>query len=124
MGERYAQMLALVHFVVTEMRPIWVLWYTVYNTFENIVTGASISDAYHSKYMAVCLYNGKITAQDIEKCAKTAYKKYLTSGPQTIYKECTEECPGSGVGIDVPEPRIMFFFMTVWLLGMYRYLLY
>jgi hypothetical protein len=101
------------------MRPIWLLWYTVYNTFESIVTGASISDAFGNGDVTKCLYETNINVKGIEDCAKSAYKRYLASGPQKPYSECSEMCPGSGVGIDVPEPRSMFFFMTVWLFGMY-----
>jgi hypothetical protein len=119
MGITDGEMLAFLHFTVTEMRPIWLLWYTVYNTFESIVTGASISDAFGNGYVTKCLYETKINVKGIEDCAKSAYKRYLASGPQKPYSECSEMCPGSGVGIDVPEPRSMFFFMTVWLFGMY-----
>ena len=117
MGKRDGQLLAVAHFAVTELRPLWLLWYTVYNTFENIVTSASVSDAHYNADILNCLYVGKMKARDIEKCAKSAYKRYLTHGPQFPYKECKADCPGSGVGIDVPEPRRMFFFMTVWLFG-------
>ena len=117
MGKRDAQILAFVHFTVTELRPLWLLWYTVYNTFESIVTGASVSDAYLNTYILKCLYDEKMIARDIENCAKSAYKRYLAHGPQFPYKECNQGCPGSGVGIDVPEPRSMFYFMTVWLFG-------
>ena len=117
MGKRDGQILAFVHFAVTELRPLWLLWYTVYNTFENIVTSAAVSDAYLDKNILACLYDERMIARDIEKCAKSAYKRYLTHGPQSIYKECNQGCPGSGVGIGVPEPQSMFYFMTVWLFG-------
>ncbi len=118
MGKRHAEILALVHFAVTEMRPIWLLWYTVYNTFESIVTISSISDVYSSYHVRECLYKEKITVQNIEDCMLSAYRRYLADGPQLPYKECSEECPESEVWISAGEPRNMFFFMTVWLFGM------
>lgn len=119
MGEDHnGRILAFVHFAVTEMRVAWLLWYTVYNTFESVVTSASISDAYRDSGVTECLHEKKSTAQDIEDCAKSAYRSYLASGPQIPYKRCNEECPGSGIGISAPEPRNLLFFTIFVLSGM------
>ena len=118
MGKKYGKLLAFAHFMVTEMRPIWLLWYTVYSTFEAVVTSAAVTTAYRLFAITDCVYKRKITEEEIRACAKSAYTRYLASGPQDPFDECSAECPGSKVGIEVPEPRIMFFFMCVWLFGM------
>ena len=117
MGKSYGLALAFLHFLVTEMRVIWLLWYTIYNTIETIVTSSSIADAYRDRDVTECLHERKITAQDIEDCAKSAYKRYLASGPQIPYAQCREECSGSGIGIEAPEPRNILFLVTVALFG-------
>ena len=119
MGKRGGKILAFIHFVVTEMRPVWLLWYTVYSTFEGILTGTSITTAYRQHEVTECLHEEKLTVNEIEDCAKSAYRRYLASGPQIPFDECGEHCEGALVGVDVPEPRIMFFFMTTWLFGMF-----
>ena len=110
--------MAFIHFAVTEMRPIYILWYTVFDTFKNIVTSSSLPDVYSSHEVRKCLYDEKITVNEIEDCMQTAYQEYLAYGPQLPYEECSEECPESEVWISAGEPRSMLFFMTVWLFGM------
>ena len=102
---------------MTEMRPVWVLWIIVYSTFRNVATSASIQDAYNDQGVTKCLYEDKITAKEIKDCAESAYVRYLHSGPQKPFQVCNKACPTSLVGIDVPEPRVVFFLMTVWLFG-------
>jgi hypothetical protein len=114
------KILAFVHFLVTEMRIIWLLWYTVYSTFETITTISSISDVYSSYHVRECLYKEKITVGEIEDCMTSAYQEYLAHGPQLPYKNCSEECPKSEIWISAPEPRNMFFFMSIWLFGMFH----
>ena len=118
MGKKDGKVLAFAHFMVTEMRPIWLLWYTVYNTFEAVVTSAAVTTAYSVSAITDCVHNEKITQEEIRACAKSAYTRYLASGPQDPFDECSAECPGSQVGILVPQPRIMFFVMCVLLFGM------
>ena len=118
MSKKYGKVLAFAHFMVTEMRSIWLLWYTVYNTFKAVVTSAAVTSAYRLPAITNCVCNKKITEEEIGACAKSAYTRYLASGPQDPFDECSAECPGSEVGIQVPEPRIMFFFMCVLLFGM------
>ena len=62
MGKKDGEILALLHFTVTEMRPVWVLWITVYSTFRNVVTSASIQDAYYYTGVGKCLDEKTITA--------------------------------------------------------------
>jgi hypothetical protein len=118
MYKHFGQELAFVHFLVTEMRVIWVLWYTIYNTIQSIVTSSALFDAYRASGVTQCLHEKKITAQDIEDCVQSAYKNYLASGPQTHYQRCNEDCRYR-IRIEAPEPRNIFFFMTVALFGMY-----
>ncbi|CAB3979406.1 Hypothetical predicted protein [Paramuricea clavata] len=113
MGKSFGQELAFVHFFVTEMRVIWVLWYTIYNTIESIVVSSSLFDAYRNSGVTECLHEKKITAEDIEDCAQSAYRRYLATGPQVPYERCNEDCSGSGIGVEVPEPRNILFFITV-----------
>ena len=113
---------ALFHFLVTEMRSIWLLEFIVYNTFASTVTSSAITDAFDNQDVAKCIHHGRIKARDVEDCAKSAYERYLYYGPQHPFKNCSDECPGSGVGIRAPEARILFFITTGWLSGMYRYL--
>ncbi|XP_028406738.1 uncharacterized protein LOC114529170 [Dendronephthya gigantea] len=119
MGKRDGQILAFLHFAITEMRPLVLLWYTVYSTFANVVTSAAVQNAYGVQSVVACIYFGHINSRDVADCAKSAYRRYLPSGPQDYFKDCSDKCPGSAVGISAPEPRIMFFFMTTWLLGLY-----
>ena len=123
MGKRDGQILAFLHFTITEMRPLVLLWYTVYSTFANIVTSSAVSDAFTNQNVVACIYDRRINSQDVNECAKSAYRRYLPYGPQDPFKDCSDRCPGSGVGISAPEPRIMFFFMTAWLLGMNPFLI-
>ena len=119
MGQRQAAILAFIHFAVTEMRPIYILWYTVFDTFKNIVTTSSLPDVYSSYKVRECLYKEKINVDEIQNCMQAAYQDYLAYGPQLPYETCSEECPESEVWISAGEPRIMLFFMTVWLFGMF-----
>ena len=99
MDKRKEQLLAFAHFAVTEMRPLWLLWYTVFNTFQSIVTSAAISIAYFNKEVVACIFYEKLASRNVAKCAKTAYRNYLESGPQEDFKDCSEQCPGSGIGV-------------------------
>ena len=121
MGKNNGKILAFVHFLVTETRTIWLLWYTVYGTFEGILKGTAITTAYRDHDTTRCLHDEVLTVSDIEDCAKSAFRRYLATGPQIPFDECGEHCEGAGVGIDVSEPRIMFFFVTLWLFGMFIY---
>ena len=80
--------MAFAHFVITETRPIWILWYTIFSTIETVVTTSSISDAYRKPSITQCLHSGDITPDYIEDCAKSAYTRYLATGPQIPYQEC------------------------------------
>lgn len=109
------QVLALLHFVVTELRPFWLLWYTTFNTFESVVTSTLTFELLSSTRIAECLKQKTITIQGIESCANTAYDRYLAQGPNEDHT-CVG-CSNKKIDVDAPEPRIMLFFMTVWLLG-------
>ena len=119
MGKKLPRLLALLHFLVTEIRPIWLLWYTIYNTAENATTRSSLTDAYKNYPMRKCLYYQSITVEEIQKCGKKTYQEYLAHGPQSPYKPCTKGCPDSEVYIDAPEARILVFCLTAWLSGMF-----
>ena len=114
--------LAFVHFLVTEMRPIYLIWFAAYSAFEDIVTGTVLSDVYKSHRMRECLYKDRVTVDEIEECVKTAYQKYLASGPNEGSRTiCNERCPEQ-IWVVAPEPRNMLFFVTVWYFGMSNYL--
>lgn len=117
MGKKFARILALLHFVVTEMRPIWLLWYTIYSTTENATTMACLTDAYKDFPIRQCLYRYEITVEEIQECGRKAYHEYLAHGPQSPYKPCTKGCPDSGVYIDHPGARVLIFCVTAWLFG-------
>ena len=113
---------AFFHFLLVEMRPLILLWYAAYHMFEDILISEVVLDAYGSKDVVGCIYSGIISAQDVEDCAKSVYQRYLRDGPQEPYKNCSDKCPGSDMGISIDDPRNMFFFMNAWLLCMYHYL--
>ena len=114
--------MAFVHLVVTEMRPIWLLWYASYTSFENIVTSTSVSDAYERYGVRKCLFENKLTVAEIKDCGISAFRSYLASGP-IERKTCKTECPEGNVIIEAPEPRSMLFFVTVWFVGRYIYMI-
>ena len=118
MGKKLGRILALFHFVVTEMRPIWLLWYTIYSTAENATTRSCLTDAYKDFPIRKCLYRHEISVEEIQNCGRTAYQEYLAYGPQSPYQPCTKGCPDSGVYIDAPEPRVLVFCITTWLFGL------
>ena len=119
MGKKFAQVLAVLHFMVTELRPVWLLWYTIYITTENIVTSDCVADAYKNSPVTSCLYDGKLTVYEMEKCGSRAYRRYLADGVQNPFRPCAESCPNAGVYITAPVPRILLFFLTAWLVGTY-----
>ena len=115
--------LAFVHFLVTEMRPIWLIWFAAYGAFEDIITATVLSSTYKSYRMLTCLYEDRITVEEIEECTKTAYQKYLAFGPNEGSRTiCNERCPERAIWVEPPEPRNMLFFVTVWYFGMSNYL--
>ena len=111
------QVLAPLHFVVTELRPFWLLWYTTFNTIESIVTNSLTLDLLSSRAVAGCLEAKTITINGIESCAKAAYDRYLPRGPSEGDETCVG-CSDARIGVLAPEPRIMLFLMTVWLFGL------
>ena len=122
MGKQNAVILAFLHFLVTEMRTIWLLWYTVFSTFQSIVIGTSISDVYGSYEISKCLNEETITVNEIDACLLSAYRAYLAEGPQLPYRGCSDVCDETEVWINANEPRIMLFFMSVWLFGAFHHL--
>ena len=72
-------------------------------------TGVSCFFGYGDQNVVACIYLGRIKEQDVEDCATSAHGRYLPYGPQIPYRDCSDKCPGSGVGIRVPEPRKYVF---------------
>ena len=112
--------IALLHYMLTELRAWIILWYVVYHTTK--ITTIDIAAHITNKQ---CKYDAKPNrVEKIRQCVSDVFLEYLRAGSAG---DCQKHCSADGdtyLTLDeTAGSRIIIFVATVWLLGSFLTLL-